>query len=456
MTMSVFVERQNTVKISFQRDAPKVLAYEIHDWIYDTLKLPIDQVVMIQLDNLTRCFYIKVQRESLLQDILERTRGEAPFVFSTGERGTVKLEHAGVGYRVVKLYHLPLEVSSAMVNGTLKPYGTILDSSTEQWSESYRYPTSSGVRSVRILLTRHIPSFLYISGHRVLVVYPGQPPTCAYCHLPGHFKSDCPRKRGIVQTPREIEQSAWTVLNSEREFPVLRHSSVTSGSSPPAGTSSAADAGAPETMFVTEPALCPPALDHSSTSSAVTAPESTPEASVSLQKSVSPSVEMISSVVSEELPKCGEEVVPLSEIPDNLSDEQTLSAEEPHLTASSVSDSEEQSPPPPGSSKRRKGARRRAQRKVQRVEDASCELPVADHKRPLTGDAAVSVGCLPPEEQSGAPVSTNSATPSISWNDVMEADPPNERETPASEIPSGSIVEDPAPQHRGVSSQPAT
>ena len=44
-------ERQNTFVCAFDPQSPHISAYEIHEWIYDTLCLRESEVVMIQIDG---------------------------------------------------------------------------------------------------------------------------------------------------------------------------------------------------------------------------------------------------------------------------------------------------------------------------------------------------------------------------------------------------------------------
>ena len=41
-------------------------------------------------------------------------------------------------------------------------------------------------------LKKHVPSHMFITGHRVLTTYEGQPPTCYNCNEQGHHSVECP------------------------------------------------------------------------------------------------------------------------------------------------------------------------------------------------------------------------------------------------------------------------
>ena len=65
-------ERQNKFVCAFDPQSPRISAYEIHEWIFDTLCLRESEVVMIQIDGPKRHVYIKLSDPSRMQDILRQ------------------------------------------------------------------------------------------------------------------------------------------------------------------------------------------------------------------------------------------------------------------------------------------------------------------------------------------------------------------------------------------------
>jgi len=45
-------ERLNTLVSTLDPASPRITAYDIHEWIYDTLRLPDSDVLMIQIDGI--------------------------------------------------------------------------------------------------------------------------------------------------------------------------------------------------------------------------------------------------------------------------------------------------------------------------------------------------------------------------------------------------------------------
>jgi hypothetical protein len=69
----------------------------------------------------------------------------------------------------------------------LEKYGEVKGIQAETWSRTYRYPVENGIRAATVALVAHIPSHLMVAGHRSLVSYDGQPPTCYGCNETGHI-----------------------------------------------------------------------------------------------------------------------------------------------------------------------------------------------------------------------------------------------------------------------------
>jgi hypothetical protein len=104
-------DRQNTVVCAFGPSSPRVLALQIHDWKYDNLKLPEDDVRIIQIDGPRRSVYIKFHSFlSIPLAVLQETIGGVEFRHGNGELSVVPVELAGMGVRRIRLASLPPEV----------------------------------------------------------------------------------------------------------------------------------------------------------------------------------------------------------------------------------------------------------------------------------------------------------------------------------------------------------
>jgi len=188
-------ERQQTIVCAFDQCSPRVSAFDIHEWIYETLHLQEHEVVMIQIDGPRRHVYIKFRDPQRMQAILTATQGQEDFRHNNGEISEVRIEAVGLGMRRVRVSSLPPEVKDKTLKMALSAFGEIRDIQQEMWSNAYRYRVCSGVRLVSMSLVKHIPSHVVVAGHRALISYEGQPTTCHSCNEPGHLKTACPHRR---------------------------------------------------------------------------------------------------------------------------------------------------------------------------------------------------------------------------------------------------------------------
>jgi hypothetical protein len=68
-------ERQNTLTCVFDQKSPRVSAFEIHEWIYDQLRVPEQEVQMLQIDGPRRQVFIKMKQCNKLHIIMQETNG---------------------------------------------------------------------------------------------------------------------------------------------------------------------------------------------------------------------------------------------------------------------------------------------------------------------------------------------------------------------------------------------
>ena len=187
--------RQNTIVCTFDPTSPRITAFEIHEWIHDTLKIPEQKVRMIQIDGTKRQVYIKLMEREYSTNIIRETGGQVMYKHGTGEISYVDIAMAGMGFKKIRIANLPPEVPEEKLRTTLAPYGSVMSIQDEVWARSYRYTVANGIRQANMSLSQHIPSHLTIAGHRVLISYEGQPATCYGCGGTDHLYQACPRRQ---------------------------------------------------------------------------------------------------------------------------------------------------------------------------------------------------------------------------------------------------------------------
>ena len=187
-------ERQNTLVFIFDQRSPRITAYQIHEWLYEQLRLQ-EKIRMIQVDGPRRRIYIKFVTSEKMQTVLRSTAGQLEFQRETGEISIVHVDIAGMGLRKIRIANLPPEVSDKTLTDIMSKYDDVKDITEEQWSQKYRYPVSNGTRIVELQLKQHIPPHMLIVGQRVLITYEGKPITCYGCNEAGHHYGEYPHRR---------------------------------------------------------------------------------------------------------------------------------------------------------------------------------------------------------------------------------------------------------------------
>ena len=73
MDTTTMQERLNTIVCIFEQQSPRVCALDIHEWIYETLRVPEQEVRMIQIEGAKRHVYIKLNTTEYAKEIIQTT-----------------------------------------------------------------------------------------------------------------------------------------------------------------------------------------------------------------------------------------------------------------------------------------------------------------------------------------------------------------------------------------------
>jgi len=131
---------------SFDPTIPRITAWDIHEWIYASLKIPDQEVQMIQIDGVRRQVFIKLISNDKVMTILRETNGQVEYKYPTGEIYQVNIDQAGMGTKRIRIANLPPEIPDNTLRDALEPYGKVLEVQTESWSKAYRYAVPNGIR----------------------------------------------------------------------------------------------------------------------------------------------------------------------------------------------------------------------------------------------------------------------------------------------------------------------
>jgi hypothetical protein len=133
-------ERKETILCTFDKGSPKITAYEIHEWIYNKLQLDTEDVVTLQIDGPKRQVFIKTKHSKVVEDMINRTKGELMYVHDSGETSRVIISQAGLGRRNVRIANLPPEMP-----------GEIIRKHMENTAQLRRYRRKNGPQYIDIM-----------------------------------------------------------------------------------------------------------------------------------------------------------------------------------------------------------------------------------------------------------------------------------------------------------------
>jgi hypothetical protein len=120
-------ERQNTIVCSFDLRSPRISAFEIHEWIYASLSLEEQEIVMVQIDGPKRQEYIHVQFKdgARMEDVLLTTLGLVEYKHTNGEIFHIRISAASLGVGRVRIANLRIRYKNYQDDSSDVSYGIL-------------------------------------------------------------------------------------------------------------------------------------------------------------------------------------------------------------------------------------------------------------------------------------------------------------------------------------------
>jgi len=168
-------ERNKTIVCCFDPRSQRINAFQIHEWIYECLQIPEDDIRIIQIDGFKRHVYIKFTEEQSMSKIIRATGGQKEYKHETGEITQVTIEIAGLGVKKFRIVNLPVETNEYDFRTSLSKYGVEKTIRQETWAPVYRYKLHNGILIAEMRLKMHLPSHMAITGNDASISYDGQP-----------------------------------------------------------------------------------------------------------------------------------------------------------------------------------------------------------------------------------------------------------------------------------------
>lgn len=189
--------RENTFRINYA-NVPKMPSSEVvHRFVGEKLGLKREEVLRIQYSRNLSVAFVKVISLELAQEVVENNDNKHEVIVD-GKPYKLRLvmEDGAVD---VKLYNLSEDVTNDKIMKFLSGYGETFSIREELWDEKHFFPgLPNGVRIVRMIAKKNIPSYVSIDGETTLVSYFGQQHICRYCNESAHNGISCVQNKKLL------------------------------------------------------------------------------------------------------------------------------------------------------------------------------------------------------------------------------------------------------------------
>lgn len=221
--------RENTFKIDLTNFPKRPKFEEIHKFVHETLGLTVDHVVRLQMNHAQNCVHIKCRDLQTAQDVVENHHEKHEFEMNnTKVKVRLFMDDGGVE---VKLHDLSENIRNEEIVAFLKQFGEVVVIKDQIWGENYPLKgIPTGVRIVKMILRRHIKSFVTIQAEQTLVTYRNQPPTCRHCTNPSHPGSTCVENKKLLGQKSDLNDRLKAAAKSSNNHTASFASVVNNGS----------------------------------------------------------------------------------------------------------------------------------------------------------------------------------------------------------------------------------
>lgn len=230
--------RENTFRVDYSQ-FPKQLSHEeIHKFIGKELGLSRENVLLLQPSRWLGCTFVEVSSLELAQTIVQRHDNKHEFVFDKkAYKLRIMMEDGAVE---VSLFDLSNDVTNEQISDFLSEFGDVLHIRDLLWDERSAFAgVKTGVRIVRMVVKKNIPSLVTIHGEDTAVGYKGQRQTCLHCQEYVHVGIPCVQNKKLLVQKLVADQSYANVAKQPAKpnnVPRARAESNTRPTSTPSQT----------------------------------------------------------------------------------------------------------------------------------------------------------------------------------------------------------------------------
>lgn len=161
---------------------------EIHNFVFECLKITMASIKSIQLSITKSYAYLEMESAALAEKLVAENNRKFSIKTEEGEYDIpMFIVDGGVE---VKVHDLPPHMPNATIVKQLTIYGEVISIKNDVWRD-YFPGLPNGNRTVRMRIQKAIPSYLSIEDEIAYIRYRNQVPTCRYCSRNLHVGSKC-------------------------------------------------------------------------------------------------------------------------------------------------------------------------------------------------------------------------------------------------------------------------
>lgn len=195
--MAAKTRRENTFRIDYGNVPKKPSSEEVHQFVGGTLGLRRDEVLRIQYSRNLGTAFVKTACLEAAQKVVEGNDNKHELTVDGKQyKLRIVMEDGAVE---VKLFNLSEDVSNSKIARFLMSYGELLSIREEVWDEKHLFAgLPTGVRVVRMIVRKNIPSYVTIDSETTLVSYYGQLQSCRHCGESIHNGVSCIQNKKLM------------------------------------------------------------------------------------------------------------------------------------------------------------------------------------------------------------------------------------------------------------------
>lgn len=214
--------RRNSVILDFHVMPARPKAEQVKDFLLKEMKIDMSKTKNIQFCISKSQVIIEVESAALAEELIAQHNGKHSMEH---ENKTYKIPVRSIDNAIeVKVHDLPPHMPNRLIAKQLSQYGEVLSVKDDTWKEFFP-GMPNGVRTVRIILKKPIPSYVVVENDTAYVKYQNQIRTCRHCVRALHVGRSC------VEARKELDGDINNRLTAAQVVQGLSPSAITAGTS---------------------------------------------------------------------------------------------------------------------------------------------------------------------------------------------------------------------------------